>query len=76
MIKKFTIGALVMMSGTAFAENQSPWFGGDASPPQQIATTISASEQEVSAKNVDCAIYNCTTLVNIAKPEQKSASNP
>ena len=76
MIKAFAIAALILVSATAQAEDLTPWFGGTASPPEQIATNIAASLSSASVKNPDCPIFNCATLVKVAKPEQKNAANP
>ena len=63
-------------SAAAFAEQSAPWFGSEASPPQQVAVKVSEFIQVNSDHDRDCTISGCSTLVKTAKPEQKSASNP
>ena len=76
MIKAIVIVTVILVSGAAQAEGLSPWFGSEVSPPEQIAINIMANAVADSVKNQDCAIYDCATLVKIAKPEQKSTANP
>ena len=76
MIKAIAVFTLILVPGVVQADNLSPWFGSEFSPPEQIAINITANASDDSVKNHDCSIYDCTTLVKIAKPDQKSAANP
>ena len=76
MVKAFAIIALISIAGAAHAEDLTPWFGSEASSPSQVDMKIVAAAKLVSIKNTDCSIYDCASLVKIAKPDQKSASNP
>ena len=76
MIRAIVIVTLLLLSGTAQAEDMSPWFGSEVSPPEQIVINLISDARTDSVKSPDCSIYDCTTLVKIAKPEQKSAAIP
>ena len=76
MLKAILIIAMVCSLGTAHAEDLTPWFGGEASPPTQIDVNHAVDVKLVSVKNLDCTIYDCASLAKIAKPDQKNASNP
>lgn len=76
MFKAVAMIALIFTSGAARADDLSPWFGSDAIAPEQFKISVLTETTMDSVTKADCAIYDCTTLVNIAKPEQKSASNP
>ncbi len=76
MFKVIAMIGLIFISGAARANDLSPWFGSDAIAPEQIKTRILTDTRVESVTKLDCAIYDCATLVKIAKPERKSAFNP
>jgi hypothetical protein len=76
MLKPFPVLALILLSNPVYADSQSPWFGGEASPPAQIALEATGSISPINNPRADCAIYDCAPTDKIAKPFQKSASNP
>ena len=76
MVRFLVAFGFLAWNGTAFAEQSAPWFGSEASPPQQIVVKVLDTPQTSAEQNRDCTISSCPALVKIAKPELKSASNP
>jgi hypothetical protein len=76
MVRFLVAFGFLASSSTVFAEQSAPWFGSEASPPQQVVVKVSEFIQANSGRDQDCTISGCSTLVKAAKPEQKSASNP
>jgi hypothetical protein len=76
MFKYWLIVGAILTSGAAHSEPQSPWFGSDATVPEQIAIKYSATKTQDFSQNGDCTIYSCSSLVKIAMPLQNSDANP
>jgi hypothetical protein len=76
VFKFWSAFSLVLISATAHAETQSPWFGSEAGIPEQVAIKISTAKLQNFAQNQDCTIYSCSSLVNVAMPQKNSGANP
>jgi hypothetical protein len=76
VLKFWSAFSFVLISATAHAETQSPWFGSEAGIPEQVAIKISTAKLQNFSQNGDCTIYSCSSLVKIAMPLQNSGANP
>ena len=76
MLKFLTVFSFILIAESAQAAESPPWFGSAAADPERVKLSVKANSASKYDQNPDCTIYSCSTLVKIAKPEKKSASNP
>jgi hypothetical protein len=77
MILRTAFMGMIMFATPTFANDLSPWFGSEASPPEQVSFAPSTTEQSVPAQvsvttaslsaPLVCPIEGCKTAENLGK---------
>jgi hypothetical protein len=76
VFKFWSIFGLILAVSAAHSETQAPWFGSEAATAEQIAVNRPTAQIQNFAQIQDCAIYSCSSLLNIAMPINNSSTNP
>ena len=76
MVKFWMFVGLLLSCSLAHADETGPWFGGAGLSPEQINVSTINGNLAIQEQNPDCTIYSCPITKKLAKPQQKSASNP